>query len=143
MVGFSPDYPVYQNRNCLSKGSRLSITSKHERRDWIKREMFPLTFYKLFLQLFSLTAIWNLHLYFRMEKENYSKLYIVKMPNNFCGIGAMMLNHPKNVSSLLFPSWVKHPRLDPTQSKRAQRRRSPTRKSCQERGSNNSSELHF
>ena len=22
----------------------------------------------------------------------------MKMPNNFCGIGAMMLNHPKNVS---------------------------------------------
>ena len=37
---------------------------------------------------------------FRMEKENYSELYIVKMPNNFCGIGAMMLNHPKNVSIL-------------------------------------------
>ena len=38
---------------------------------------------------------------FRMEKENYSELYIVKMPNNFCGIGAMMLNHPKNVSYIV------------------------------------------
>ena len=32
-----------------------------------------------------------------MKAENYESLYIVKMPNNFCGIGAMMLNHPKNV----------------------------------------------
>ena len=39
--------------------------------------------------------------FFRMEKENYSELYIVKMPNNFCGIGAMMLNHPKNVSYIV------------------------------------------
>ena len=36
-----------------------------------------------------------------MKAENYQSLYIVKMPNNFCGIGAMMLNHPKNVSFLV------------------------------------------
>ena len=37
-----------------------------------------------------------------MEEENFTKLYIVKMPNSFCGIGAMMLNHPKNVNNDVF-----------------------------------------
>ena len=37
-----------------------------------------------------------------MEEENFTKLYIVKMPNSFCGIGAMMLNHPKNVDNDVF-----------------------------------------
>ena len=45
---------------------------------------------------------------FRMNRENFSKLYIVKMPNSFCGIGAMMLNHPKNVSWWLAYNFILH-----------------------------------
>jgi len=33
----------------------------------------------------------------RMKEENYSELYIVKLPNNYCGIGAMMIDHPKKI----------------------------------------------
>ena len=34
---------------------------------------------------------------FRMKTEKFSKLYIVKLPNNYCGIGACMIDHPKMV----------------------------------------------
>jgi hypothetical protein len=33
----------------------------------------------------------------RMERENYSKVYIVKLPNNMCGIGACVIDHPGKV----------------------------------------------
>jgi len=33
----------------------------------------------------------------RMKAEKLTKLYIVKLPNNYCGIGACMINHPKMI----------------------------------------------
>jgi len=33
----------------------------------------------------------------RMKTEKFSKLYIVKLPNNYCGIGACMIDHPKMI----------------------------------------------
>ena len=35
----------------------------------------------------------------RMEEEGFKKVYIVKLPNNFCGIGACVIDHPKKVKS--------------------------------------------
>lgn len=34
-----------------------------------------------------------------MEEEDFKKVYIVKLPNNFCGIGACVIDHPKKVKS--------------------------------------------
>ena len=36
-----------------------------------------------------------------MKAEKYSKVYIVKLPNNYCGIGACVIDHPKKVRILL------------------------------------------
>ena len=33
----------------------------------------------------------------RMEEEEFKEVYIVKLPNNFCGIGACVIDHPKKV----------------------------------------------
>jgi len=33
----------------------------------------------------------------RMEEEDFKKVYIVKLPNNFCGIGACVIDHPKKI----------------------------------------------
>ena len=38
--------------------------------------------------------------YDRMEEEDFKKVYIVKLPNNFCGIGACVIDHPKKVKSI-------------------------------------------
>ena len=35
----------------------------------------------------------------RMEEEDFKKVYIVKLPNNFCGIGACVIDHPKKVKT--------------------------------------------
>ena len=35
-----------------------------------------------------------------MEEEDFKKVYIVKLPNNFCGIGACVIDHPKKVKSI-------------------------------------------
>ena len=32
-----------------------------------------------------------------MEEEEFKEVYIVKLPNNFCGIGACVIDHPKKV----------------------------------------------
>ncbi len=34
-----------------------------------------------------------------MEEEEFKSVYIVKLPNNFCGIGACVIDHPDQVSS--------------------------------------------
>jgi len=33
----------------------------------------------------------------RMKRENYENVYIVKLPNNFCGIGACVIKHPSKI----------------------------------------------
>ena len=33
----------------------------------------------------------------RMELEKFRKLYIAKLPNSYCGIGALVIDHPKKV----------------------------------------------
>ncbi|XP_023340842.1 tubulin polyglutamylase TTLL4 isoform X2 [Eurytemora carolleeae] len=33
----------------------------------------------------------------RMKMENYEEVYIVKLPNNFCGIGACVVRHPSKI----------------------------------------------
>lgn len=40
-----------------------------------------------------------------MKEEKYSKVYIVKLPNNYCGIGACVIDHPKKV---ILESEIKH-----------------------------------
>ena len=42
-----------------------------------------------------------------MKRENYSKVYIVKLPNSFCGIGACVIDHPKKVTN-----YLSHPGAD-------------------------------
>ena len=37
-----------------------------------------------------------------MEEEEFKEVYIVKLPNNFCGIGACVIDHPKKVKKLLY-----------------------------------------
>ena len=41
-----------------------------------------------------------------MEQEKCSKVYIVKLPNNMCGIGACVIDSPDKVNGamLSFPS---------------------------------------
>lgn len=54
------------------------------------------TFISIFYDIFT-SRIIGLKLMFRMKAEKLTKLYIVKLPNNYCGIGACMINHPKMV----------------------------------------------
>ena len=46
----------------------------------------------------------DLHEHFqcRMEEEEFKEVYIVKLPNNFCGIGACVIDHPKKVKKLRY-----------------------------------------
>ena len=37
-----------------------------------------------------------------MEEEEFKEVYIVKLPNNFCGIGACVIDHPKKVKKLRY-----------------------------------------
>ena len=32
-----------------------------------------------------------------MKKEKFAKVYIVKLPNNYCGIGACVIKHPRKI----------------------------------------------
>ena len=32
-----------------------------------------------------------------MRREQFKSVYIVKLPNNFCGIGACVIDHPAKV----------------------------------------------
>ena len=34
----------------------------------------------------------------RMKADDYKSIYIVKLPNNFCGIGACVIKHPSQVN---------------------------------------------
>ena len=36
-----------------------------------------------------------------MKSEKYEKVYIVKLPNNFCGIGACVVKHHNKVGLVL------------------------------------------
>ena len=76
----------------------------------------------------------------RMEEEDFKKVYIVKLPNNFCGIGACVIDHPKKVKSILGNyKTIYYVLLSDT----GEKENSHTHEEeSGEGGSNNSSELH-
>ena len=72
----------------------------------------------------------------RMEEEDFKKVYIVKLPNNFCGIGACVIDHPKKVKSILGSDKKMFSDTGEEENPHAHEEESS------EGGSNNSSELH-
>ena len=79
------------------------------------------------------------HFQCRMEEEEFKEVYIVKLPNNFCGIGACVIDHPKKVKKLLYQNIdYEFPFLDPSEEKDPH---AHEEESC-EGGPDNSPELH-
>ena len=85
------------------------------------------------------------HFLCRMEEEEFKEVYIVKLPNNFCGIGACVIDHPKKVKKLRYKqkfccrtSITSSPFLDPSEEKDPH---AHEEESC-EGGPDNSPELH-
>ena len=75
-----------------------------------------------------------------MEEEDFKKVYIVKLPNNFCGIGACVIDHPKKVKSTQNIDTIITPILF-SDTGEEENSHAHEEESC-EGGSDNSSELH-